>query len=352
MFRKFIDFIKYNNAVVFIILAVLLIASGVFAQTEVGQNFIGEKQSKTTGVDNTLLLAADLSAFDMDFKIEKIEADEHYYYITYTYLDLVKKDNVWQYLMQEKVRKVSKILRVDLGKFLAEELSEQYEARISDLLMAQNKARGEGEQKRVEVSFYDGLIGQTLSLVDKTFPNYKPVKTKELPSPTAPKLASLSNSEESASLQTADNLTKIYNDYVSNMDPDRDDVIGNNDNCPYDYNPDQIDSDLDGRGDVCDSFDNTSLDIDSKVATTSATSSEEGITDETREQASTTEESAADIVGEATTTENKLDPEATTTKDKLTKEEPITEETPVDIEDTEGVEELASGSEVEIIDLN
>src|SRR3989339_578320 len=41
MFKKFISFLKYNNLTVFIVLVVFLLTSGVFAQTEAGQEFIG-----------------------------------------------------------------------------------------------------------------------------------------------------------------------------------------------------------------------------------------------------------------------------------------------------------------------
>jgi len=35
-------------------------------------------------------------------------------------------------------------------------------------------------------------------------------------------------------------------------DPDVDNVLGSNDNCPFDPNPDQADLDMDGPGNVCD----------------------------------------------------------------------------------------------------
>jgi hypothetical protein len=40
------------------------------------------------------------------------------------------------------------------------------------------------------------------------------------------------------------------------LDLDGDGVMGTDDNCPFDYNPDQIDGDGDGIGDACDSFNN------------------------------------------------------------------------------------------------
>ena len=148
MLNKTIHFIKYNNLTVILILAVFLLGSGVFAATPAGQEIIGAQETKIEGIDNTLLLAADLDNFNMDFKIEKIEEDAKYYYVTYTYLDLIKDNNAWQYLIQEKVKKISKKLREDLGVYLTEQFKQEYEARIKDLKEAQASAQENGTEKR------------------------------------------------------------------------------------------------------------------------------------------------------------------------------------------------------------
>jgi len=94
MFSKIIHFIKYNNAVVLIVALVLILGTSALA-SDAGQAAIGQRQTTVEGVDNALLLAADLDNFDMEYKIEKIEEDEAMYYVTYTYLDLVNENNAW-----------------------------------------------------------------------------------------------------------------------------------------------------------------------------------------------------------------------------------------------------------------
>src|SRR3989339_632513 len=226
MFKKFISFLKYNNLTVFIVLVVFLLTSGVFAQTEAGQEFIGAKEIRTEGVDNTLLLEADLEKMDMDYKIEKIESDDKYYYVTYTYLDLIKKDNAWQYGIQENVRKVSQKAKVDLGKYLAQELREEYERRLSDLKKEQEKERAGGESIRTEVEEYTGVIGQALDVVGRVFTGYKAVKVRKVPAPNVPPtiLAQREVKNGAEDIGSADNLTDVYEDYIASKDPDHEDV--------------------------------------------------------------------------------------------------------------------------------
>ena len=214
-FRKIINFIQYNNLTVLIVVVVFLAGAGVFAQTPTGQELIGEQQTEVKGVDNTLLLEADLDKFAMDFKIEKIEEDAKYYYVTYTFLDLVPDNNAWQYEIQEKIRKVSKKSRQDLGAYMAKQLQNEYEQRIRDLKAEKSKAEDEGNKTRTEVVAYTGLIGQTLDVVGKVFPSYEPVKQYEIPSPTVPPSVLQLNNIQGADQTPVDNLEQVYQDYLN-----------------------------------------------------------------------------------------------------------------------------------------
>jgi len=297
MFKKLINFIKYNNAMVLILAIIFIVGTGVFAQTDAGQALIGEKQTNIEGVDNTLLLEADLDVFNMDFKIEKIEQDEKYYYVIYTYLDLVNTGDAWDYQLMEKTRKVSKKADVDLGEYLAEELSEEYLARIKQLKNEQDEALDTGEEVRQEVTEYSGLIGQTLEAASKVFSGYEPVKKRPLPSPSIPPTVLMGAGTEDTEAVPADNLTDVYFNYVIENDPDEDNVFGILDNCPDDANPDQLDADEDGIGDVCDPIDDSSSSSE-QADNSTATSGEENINEDTAtgtpEEITSKEESAAE----------------------------------------------------------
>jgi len=269
--QKFIHFLKYNNLTVIILAVILIAGASAFAATDAGQAAIGQQTSRIEGVDNTLLLLASPDAMNLDFKIEKIEQDVDYYYVTYTFLSLIKENNAWQYQLTEKSRKITKKIKQDLGAYLAEEFKQEHDAIVKDLKAEQAKASLEGEQTREEVTEYTGLIGKTLDVVARAFPNYEPVKKTEVESPKVPaEVLAAINSATSTVPVSADNLTAVYNNYIAANDPDHDDVFGATDNCPMTYNPDQKDTDADGLGDVCD------IDqMDGGTATSTATSTDE-----------------------------------------------------------------------------
>ena len=287
MFKKAINFIKYNNAALLIFVAIFLIATGALA-TETGRDALGSRDTRIEGMDNTLLLEAQLDKMDMDFTIEKLEEDENYYYATYTYIDLIKKNEVWQYQMVEKGLKVTKKLKADIGEHIAEELSEVYEKRIRELTEEQKRASEEGESKRVEISEFDGLLGATLDVAGKVFPDYEPVTRITLPSPVLPpSLAYIQKGD--TKVDTADNMTETWNDWMKKNDPDGDgiyDIDGDgiydiDDNCPEDYNPKQRDYDDDNIGDVCDPDFGVPDDTDNASSTDQTTSDNSDTDDNT-----------------------------------------------------------------------
>ena len=212
MLAQIFHFIKYNNATVIILAIILILGGGALAA---GPEAIGQKQTSVQGIDNTLLLAADLDNFNMDFKIEKIEQDEQYYYVIYSYLDLVVLTNAWQYQLNSKMQKISRKLKQDLGEYLVGFLVKHQEARTRQLKQEKHLAELSGAQTRTEVTEYSGLIGKTLNLASKAFPDYEPVKTRQLPAPENFNLPTSATSLSEGGQAQADNLTQVYNNYLA-----------------------------------------------------------------------------------------------------------------------------------------
>jgi len=211
-FDSLTGFIKYNNATVIILAIVLILGGGALAA---GPEAIGQKQTSVAGVDNTALLAADLDKFNMDFKIENVQQDEKYYYVTYSFLDLALSDSAWQYQLSQRTQKVSKKIKQDIGEYTAKFMAKHYESRMRELKREKSLAEAQGEQKRVEVTEYSGLIGRTLDLAAAVFPGYEPVVKRELLAPENFNLPNPPTPLSEGGRAQADNLTQIYNDYLA-----------------------------------------------------------------------------------------------------------------------------------------
>jgi hypothetical protein len=253
MFQKFLHFIKYNNAAIIVVLLVFLLGAGAFA-SETGQKIVGGKETRVEGVDNVLLLASDPDSMDMDYKIGKVYGDEKYYYIVYTYIDLVNKDSAWQYRMNEKEMKILKSIKEDLGNYVADKMIDLHDARVKELKAEREKANAGGEEKRVEITEYSGLLGKALDVASGIFEGYESVKKVELASPVVPAALLMLKENRIAAIvasSSTDNITTVYKNYIESHDPDSDNIFGAIDNCPLISNPDQKDSDNNGMGDAC-----------------------------------------------------------------------------------------------------
>jgi hypothetical protein len=218
MYQKFIHFIKYNNAAVLLLALVFLLGASTFAAAPAGQELIGQKTSHIEGVDNKLLLEADLDKLDMDFKISKIEEDSEYYYVTYTLITLIEKNKAWQYEMQEKTKKISKKLEKDLGLYLADKFQQEQEQIVADLKREKDKAVAKGPEVRQEVTEYSGLIGKALDVSAKVFPGYEPVKKVELASPETYLTSEITADSVANSVSANDNMADVYQQYVATHD--------------------------------------------------------------------------------------------------------------------------------------
>ncbi len=203
-------FIIYNKksfisfALFFVLLSSLIVAP--YTHTA-----LGAPNSRVEGIDNTYLIAVNLDKFTANYKIENIEADEEFYYVLYTFNDLVLENGVWQEMSIEKTRKISiKGLEGDLGLYLASQLAEENTGRINELRSLQDQAKISGPERRIKVTEYSGLIGKALSVAGD-FSGYEPVKKSELPSPVI-----IAKDENQVTATTpSDNIKSIYDDFVA-----------------------------------------------------------------------------------------------------------------------------------------
>lgn len=177
MYKKLLDFIKYNNAFT-VIVVMLFFGSGVSlaASTGLGDS-VYSSQETLIAVDNRLLLNTDIDNFNFNLKINSIKDDAKNYYATYSYQTLAIKNGVWQNQNIEKTLTINKeaLAGKDLGLYLAKELGDNINYELSSLKRVQKLEREKGESQKVVSIEYSGLIGKLLDPKEKVIDGYNPV---------------------------------------------------------------------------------------------------------------------------------------------------------------------------------
>ena len=185
MFKQFVTFIKYHNALPIGVAFLLLATGGALAASpelrEGAREALVKAEEKVQSIDNSFIVNANLDTYTPKVHITEITEDEEYYYVTYTLQTIDLEDFIWQEVSREEVLKVSKesLGGGDLGLYSAEELGEVVNHRLSYLKEVQEIERGRGITQKVIATAYSGLIGKFLSPTEETFSGYEPVITQD-----------------------------------------------------------------------------------------------------------------------------------------------------------------------------
>lgn len=170
--QSIIGFIKYHNLVPIILGVVLLATASAFANEGVRNAVIGEEIIIENGIDNSLILVADLDNFDMALQIQNITEDNEKYYVDYAFRTIAIQDNRWQEVWREKRLAVSKknLGDEDLVSYLMKELGQVVDNELAYLKEVQAIEREKGLQKIVASVKYTGLRGLLSDLREKILP--------------------------------------------------------------------------------------------------------------------------------------------------------------------------------------
>ena len=189
--RPITEFIKYNNTVPLIVAVLLLGTGAVFASNPSVREALFPTDAGPMGPapapDSQALVTADISDFDMAFRIDAVREKTDAYVIQYSYRTLEVVDRAWRTVSKAKVMDVPKALlgRRDLGLYAAEEIGEVMDREIAYLGEVQARLSapsGAGD----DAGRYERLSGKTLDPEDRKFDGYQPVvkqKEEEKPAP-------------------------------------------------------------------------------------------------------------------------------------------------------------------------
>ncbi|MFT7507308.1 MAG: hypothetical protein ACI92I_000451 [Acidimicrobiales bacterium] len=181
LINRFYHFVLYNNTFTLIIAFLILsggtaLAANEDLRKEVVSSIISS-ESKTSSVNNSFILRADLDNFEPAVQIVNITEDAGFYYITYelTTIDLVQGTWKETILVEDMTLEKDQVGEQDLGLFLAEEFSELVASKKLYLKEVQIFEQEIGNQEKVIITKYSGLIGRFLDDTQETFEGYDPV---------------------------------------------------------------------------------------------------------------------------------------------------------------------------------
>lgn len=178
---KIINFVKYNNAFTIGIAVILLVTGGVFASEDLRDTVIGETITIVAGIDNTAILALDADNFDLKLTIQNVTEDADSYYISYSYIAMGIKDNVWQPITIEKTLNVSKerLGDIDLGAYVSVQLGELADYELNRIKEVKFIEASKGVQTQMASITYTGLKGLIFDSENKVLEGYTPVVVEE-----------------------------------------------------------------------------------------------------------------------------------------------------------------------------
>src|SRR3989344_4729696 len=176
------SFLQYHNAVPIALFVIFGATGATFAASPEVREAVLSAEEIVQSVDNTYIVSADLASRDFGLVVTKIEEDEEYYYVSYTYRTIAIVDYVWQESDIKRQMKVSKkeLLGKDLGLFIAKQVGEEMRAEMAFLGEVQAKEREKGAVTRVVTTMYSGLIGKMLDPKEEVFAGYAPVVAETL----------------------------------------------------------------------------------------------------------------------------------------------------------------------------
>ena len=189
MYGKVAEFVKYNNAFTFVVIAIFFGCGISFAANPGMRESIYSSEETLVSADNGTILRTDLDAFDFNLKIDAVTEDEKNYYAAYSYRTLAVENGVWH---EREVRKTLEANKEalngnDFGLYAARELGENLKYELSYLKRVKKSEEERGESKKVVTVEYSGLIGKFLDPKEMVIEGYDPVVPEPVtPPPPAP----------------------------------------------------------------------------------------------------------------------------------------------------------------------
>lgn len=169
--KKLLDFLKYNNAVPFLLFILLLGAGTALATSpQLRQSVFAPEgtvpNTASEQTDTSKLLALNIQTLDLDLRIDSLAEDELKYYASYSYQTWGVVDYEWQEMRKVGKMDIPKALlgKRDLKTYLIEQIGQVMDREVAYLGEAQVIAREAVIPK--QSSQYASLVGSAVKKDD------------------------------------------------------------------------------------------------------------------------------------------------------------------------------------------
>ncbi len=169
--KTFLEFLKYNNAVPFILFALILGAGTVLAASPTLRNRAFAPDTAPVSIapvitDTSRLLEENMKTFDLALRIDALTEDARGYAVSYSYRTLAVVDDAWQEVRQSGKMDIPKALlgKRDLKTYLIEQIGQVMDREIAYLREAQAAVRPVTSPK--PSAKYAALVGSEVTKND------------------------------------------------------------------------------------------------------------------------------------------------------------------------------------------
>ncbi len=186
MFRRFLYFVSYHNALPLILGFLFLSVGAAMAASPDVRDSLYNSTETTVSIDNSYIRNINLDTYTPKIQITSVEEDQLHYYVGYTLDSINVLDHSWQDVVEKRMLKVWKdnLGKRDLGLYVTSELAQVVDKEMDRLRKTQSIEKENGISQEVVSTVYSGLIGKFLDSKEEVLPGYIPIKNEIVESET------------------------------------------------------------------------------------------------------------------------------------------------------------------------
>lgn len=204
--KAFLDFLKYNNAVPFLLFVVILSAGAAFASSpKLREAVFTPSGTESTSIlpkktDISQIAGKNFETYDLRMRIDSMTENAEAYFVAYSYQTFEVLDGAWKEIRKTAKMEIPKALlgKRDLGTYIAEQ-AEQVIGREMAYLSEVQASLTKGSGAKTIDGKYASLVGTDVKAIPRatTDQQEESLSPESIPSPvSAPLISQIISKEE------------------------------------------------------------------------------------------------------------------------------------------------------------